>query len=82
MIANTAAGSGSDIREQFNFYMQLKSVMPRQTTLEWYYFLKRFNKWPKHVHYGYKDIVLQTIDENKSGFASTAENEPTTDKKI
>ncbi|MCO6367850.1 hypothetical protein GBO34_00795 [Roseivirga pacifica] len=81
VIANTSGGSASDVREQFNYYMQLKSVMPRQTTLEWFYMLKRINKWPREVKIGHKQIILQTLDENKSGTTKTAEETPTTDKK-
>ncbi|NVJ47290.1 MAG: hypothetical protein HWE07_09185 [Cytophagia bacterium] len=81
VIANTASGSASDVREQFNYYMQLKSVIPRQTTLEWFYFVKRFKNWPKDIHLGHKQIILQTIDQNKSGTTSTGDPTPTTDKK-
>lgn len=73
-------GSASDTREQFNYYMQLNTVIGRQTTLEWFYFVKRFNKWPNELHLGYKEIVLQTIDKNKSGVDKTAKPNPTTDE--
>ncbi len=72
------AGSGSNVREEFNFYTQLNVTQPRQTTLEWWEFVKRFNNWPADLHLGYRDIVLQTLDENKSGFAVAMEQKPTT----
>ena len=80
LSSGLGTGSASDTREQFNYYMQLNTVIPRQTTLEWYYFVKRFNGWPKDLHLGYKEIVLQTIDQNKSGVDKTAKPNPTTDK--
>lgn len=70
-------GSGSDVREQFNFYLQLNTIIPRQTSLEWFEFIKRFNKWPKDIHLGYKNIILQSLQENKSGFAKESEPTPT-----
>lgn len=74
-------GSASDVREQFNFYLQLKTVIPRQTTLEPFNnFLRRFNKWG-NIYLGYKNIVLQTVDENKSGYATSGEQNPTTQNK-
>lgn len=69
------AGSGSDIRESFNFYMQMHVEIPRQTTLEWLYLVKKINGWPEEVEFGYRNIILQSMNENKSGYA--VENEPT-----
>lgn len=74
------AGSGSDTREQFNFYVQLRTVQPRQTTTEWFEFVKRFNKWPEDIHLGYREIVFQSTDQNKSGFAVQKEQSPTSPK--
>lgn len=74
-------GSASDTREQFNYYLQLNTVIPRQTTLEWFQLIKRYNKWPRDLHLGYKNIVLQSLDQNKSGFAAQNEPAPTTQNK-
>jgi hypothetical protein len=75
IISNTSSGSASDVREQFNYYLQMRTVMPRQTTTEWFYLVKRYNNWPKELHLGFKQIILQSLDQNKSGKA--VENEPT-----
>lgn len=75
------AGSGSDTREQFNFYVQLRTVQPRQTTTEWFEFVKRFNKWPEDIHLGYREIVFQSMDQNKSGFQVQKESSPTSPNK-
>lgn len=74
------SGSGSDLREQFNFYMQVMTAQPRQTTLEPWEIIKRRNGWPKDLHLGYRDVVLQSTDQNKSGFTNQNEQSPTSDK--
>jgi ribosomal protein S17E len=71
------SGSGSDVREQFNYYMQLNTVIPRQTSLEPWNWVKRFNKWPADIHLGYENIILQSLDQNKSGYAKQNESSPT-----
>lgn len=81
VISNSSAGSGSDVREKFNYHIQLKTVIPRQTTTEWFEFVKRFNKWEPSLHLGYKNVILQTLNENKSGFAVQNEPTPTTTTK-
>lgn len=75
------AGSGSDIRESFNFYMQMHVEIPRQTTLEWLYAVKKINGWPDEVEFGYRNIILQSMNENKSGYAVENEATPTTANK-
>jgi hypothetical protein len=74
------SGSGSDLREQFNFYMQVMTAQPRQTTLEWYNIVKRRNNWPKDIHLGYRDVILQSTDQAKSGFVKPGEEAPTSDQ--
>jgi hypothetical protein len=71
------SGSGSDLREQFNFFMQVMTAQPRQTTLEPWEVIKRRNGWPEELHLGYRDVVLQSIDQNKSGQATQNEQSPT-----
>ena len=83
-------GSGSDVREQFNFFLQLNTVQPRQTTTEWWRYISRFNNWQKNLfiplfgrelHIGFKNIILQSTDQNKSGYVKENEPDPTTTKK-
>lgn len=71
------SGSGSDLREQFNFYIQVMTQLPREKTLEPFYLIKRINGWPAWLHIGYRDIVFQSLDQNKSGFAVAKEESPT-----
>lgn len=70
-------GSGSDTREKFNFYMQLHTVIPRQTTTEWFEIVKRANGWDRALHLGYENIILETIDNSKGGFRTENESSPT-----
>ncbi|HEY3403887.1 MAG TPA: hypothetical protein VGK59_10900 [Ohtaekwangia sp.] len=73
------SGSGSDLREQFNMYMQVMTTMPRQKTLEPWEFIKRRNNWPKELHLGYRDVILQTVDRAKGGFEKPNEEAPTSE---
>lgn len=82
VIGNTSGGSGSDLREKFNYHMQLNTVIPRQTTTEWFNdIVKRVNKYPKDIYLGYENIVLETLNANKSGYAQQFESTPTTENK-
>lgn len=73
------SGSGSDLREQFNFFMQVMTSIPREICLEPWEFIKHRNGWPEDLHLGFRDVVLQSTDQNKSGFAKQNEDAPTTD---
>lgn len=73
------SGSASDLREQFNFQMQVMISQGRQTTLEPWEIIKRRNGWPKDLHLGYRDVILQSVDQNKSGFTKQNEDAPTSD---
>jgi hypothetical protein len=80
-LSKGMAGSGSNIRESFNFYMQLHTEVPRQTTLEAINLVKKINGWPADIHFGFKNIVFQSVNENKSGYAVEAEPNPTSANK-
>lgn len=74
-------GSGSDTREKFNFHMQLRTVIPRQTTTEWWEIVKRANKWDRTLRLGYQNVILETLDNNPTGTRTETEPTPTsTDK--
>lgn len=70
--------TGSAIREKLNYHIQLKTVIPRQTSLEWWETVKWVNGWPEEIHLGYKDVILDTLDNAKSGFQVQHEESPTT----
>jgi len=71
------SGSGSDLREQFNYYIQVNTSIPRQTTLEPWEIIKKLNGWDPNLHLGYKDIVLQSVDQNPNGFKMGNQSNPT-----
>jgi hypothetical protein len=73
------SGSGSDLREQFNFFMQVMTSIPREICLEPWEIIKFRNGWPEWLHLGFRDVVLQSTDQNKSGFTKQNEDAPTTD---
>lgn len=77
MSKSLNVGSGSDTREKFNFYVQLKTVIPRQTTLEPWELTKRINKWDPNIHLGYQDVFLETLDKSKTGTVVENEDAPT-----
>lgn len=75
--SNLNVGSGSDAREKFNIHMQLKTVIPRQKSLEWFDIVSRANRWPEEYKIGYRDISIETLAAAKSGYTSTNEPNPT-----
>lgn len=81
IIMSSKMGSGSDVREQFNHYLQLHTVIPRQTTLEALYKVKHINGWPRDIHFGYRDVILQTLDHSKAGAETQFEAKPTSENK-
>lgn len=81
ILSNTSAGSASDVREQLNAHNQLKTIIPRQTTTEWFEVVKRVNGWDRDLKLTYRNIILQSFNENKSGFAQQNEATPTTPEK-
>lgn len=74
-------GSGSDTREKFNFHMQLCTVIPRQTTTEWWEIVKRSNNWDRSLKLGYQNVILETLDNNPTGTRGENENKPTSPEK-
>lgn len=86
VLSNSTSGSGSDVREKLNAHNQLKTIIPRQTTTEWFEIVKRVNGWkPKEegmtFKLTYENMILQSFNENKSGFAQQNEPNPTTTEK-
>jgi hypothetical protein len=78
MSKSLNVGSGSDTREKFNFYIQLKTVIPREITLSVFETVKRINGWDEDIHLGYRDVFLETTDKAKSGTVTQNEESPTT----
>lgn len=70
-------GSGSDTREKYNLHVQLRTTIPRQTTLEVWETVKRVNGWDPDIHMGYRDVFLETTDKSKTGTVVENEESPT-----
>lgn len=56
--------SGSEIRNAFLLYVAIKTPLPRKILLKPLELVKKVNGWDKAIFFGFKDIVLQTLDEN------------------
>lgn len=78
MSKSLNVGSGSDTREKYNLHVQLRTVIPRQTTLEVWEMVKRVNGWDEDIHMGYRDVFLETTDKSKTGTVVQNEESPTT----
>lgn len=77
MSKSLNVGSGSDTREKYNLHVQLRTTIPRQTTLEVWETVKRVNNWDPTIHMGYRDIYLETTDKSKTGTVVENEESPT-----
>jgi hypothetical protein len=76
--SSMGASHGSTIREMFNFYIQFETTIPRQVILDPLLFVKRVNKWPADIYPGFRNVILETLDHNKSGVRNEGEANPTT----
>lgn len=63
--------SGSEIRNAFLMYVAIKTPLPRKTILKILDPVKKFNKWDKDIHFGFRDMELTRLDEEKSGKKET-----------
>lgn len=79
--SSMGASHGSTIRELFNFYTQFETTIPRQVILESLMLVKRTNGWPSDVFPGFRNVILETLDNNQSGVRSEGEGDPTTTSK-
>jgi hypothetical protein len=66
--------SGSEIRNAFLMYLAINTPLPRRLLLKAINIVKRENGWKDDIHFGFKDMLLTNLDEDKSGVKET--NEP------
>lgn len=59
--------SGSEIRNAFLMYVAIKTPGPRRRLLRPIELVKRENNWPKDIKYGFRDMLITTLAEDKSG---------------
>ncbi|MEL6274316.1 MAG: hypothetical protein AAFU03_04285, partial [Bacteroidota bacterium] len=65
--------SGTEIRNAYLMYLAIKTPMPRKQLLKAIKIVKRENNWPKDVHYGFRDMTLEKLSEDKSGQSQKSE---------
>lgn len=63
--------SGSEIRNAFLMYVAIKTPLPRKTLLKILDPVKKFNNWDPDIHFGFRDMVLTKLDDDKSGKQET-----------
>lgn len=59
--------SGSEIRNAFLMYLAIKTPAPRDILLEPLNIVKNVNGWDKDLIFGFRDIEITRLDENKEG---------------
>jgi hypothetical protein len=67
--------SGSEMRNAFEFYVKIKSRLPREIILKPLRHVWKVNGWRERyrdLHLGFEDIVLTSLDDNKSGSEKVA----------
>lgn len=69
--ASMGAGSGSDKMQAFNIKSSQKTT-DRETTMEPWLFVLRFNGAPRWLRLGFTDHTLTTLNENPTGREETA----------
>jgi hypothetical protein len=64
-------GSGSETRNSFNVWLATKAPIPRDLLLEPIYLAAKKNGWDPKIKFGFRDIELTSLDDNKAGTQET-----------
>lgn len=67
VIMNGQLSSGSELRNAYNLYLQLKVPSFRRHILKPLYELKRANGWPRDLQFGIAGHQITKLDENSEG---------------
>lgn len=59
--------SGTEIRNAYLMYLAIRTPQPRKQLMKAIKILKRENGWPPEIYYGFKDMTLERLSEDKSG---------------
>lgn len=59
--------SGTEIRNAYLMYLSIHTTHPRKLIMKVIDKVKRHNGWPKDIKYGFKDIEITKLDDNKAG---------------
>ena len=65
--------SGSEIRNAYLMYVAIHAPQARERLLRPVKLVKRLNGWPPEVHYGFRDMLITRLDEDKSGSRTSTE---------
>lgn len=68
ILMNGKLSSGSEKRNAWNIEV-MKSNSTRQLVLNLINLIHRFNRWPKNLEWGFRDMTLETTDNSPSGMA-------------
>lgn len=68
--------SGSEIRNAFLMYVAIHTPLVRQRLLRPINLVSRINGWDPKVKFGFRDMLITRLDEEKSGTTTTNENTP------
>lgn len=60
------AGSGSDKREAYTILSSLMKTN-RLTSIDTFYFIKKYNGWDSKLHADFANTILTTLDKNPTG---------------
>lgn len=59
--------SGSEIRNAFLIYVATKTPLPRRILLQPLRLVQKVNGWDPTIRFGFRDIEIRTLDEDKKG---------------
>lgn len=65
--------SGSEIRNAYLMYVAIHTPLVRRRILKPIEIVKYENGWDKDIHFGFRDMLLTNLDEDKSGQRETDE---------
>lgn len=67
VIVNGQLSSGSELRNAYNVYLQLKVPSFREVLLRPLYYVKKANGWQKNIKFGIVGHQVTKLDENAEG---------------
>jgi len=69
--------AGSEIRNALLSYIAIKTPNIRKLILKPLYLAKKINGWDENIEFGFEDIEIEKLDENKSGQATKLQGQNT-----
>lgn len=61
--------SGTEIRNAYLMYLAIKTPLPRKILMRPIELVKKINGWDQGIHFGFRDMVLAPLNEDKGGTA-------------